>query len=85
MHIKVVGQADLTVPEGTSHTTQVSYDATYEIECGTITVRQTSWFVSGVGYVKQDTETRLGDRMLTHVVLTLEKYEPAPTAQPARG
>jgi hypothetical protein len=50
-----------------------------------ITVCQTSWFASGVGYVKQDTETRLGDRMLNHVVITLEKYEPAPGAQPAGG
>ena len=53
------------------------------VEGGTITVRQMSWFASGVGYVKQETETRLGDRMLTHTVLTLEKYEPAPGAQPA--
>jgi hypothetical protein len=40
MHIKVVGPADLTVPAGTFHTTQLSYDATYEIEGGTIAVRQ---------------------------------------------
>jgi hypothetical protein len=85
MQIKVVGPAELTVPAGTFYTTQVSYDAKVEIEGGTITIRQTSWFVSGVGYVKQDTQTRLGDRLLTHVVLTLEKYEPAPGAQPAGG
>jgi hypothetical protein len=78
MQIKVVGPADLTVPAGTLHTTEISYDATYEIEGGMITVRQTSWFASGVGYVKQDTETRLGDRLLGHVVFTLEKFEPAP-------
>jgi len=83
MYIKVIGQADLTVPGGTFHTSQVSYDATYEIEGGTITVRQMSWFVSGVGYGKQDTETRLVDRLLTHTVLTLEKCQPARGAQPA--
>jgi hypothetical protein len=85
MQIKVVGPADLTVPAGTFHTSQVSYDAKYEIEGGVITVRQTSWFAPGVGYVKQETETRLGDRMLNHVVMTLEKYEPGQGAQPAGG
>lgn len=85
MQIKVVGPADLTVPAGTFHTTEISYDATVESEGGTITIRQTSWFASGVGYVKQDTETRLGDRLLTHVVLKLEKYEPAQGAQAAGG
>jgi hypothetical protein len=85
MQIKVVGPADLTVPAGTFHTTEISNAARIEIEGGMITIRQTSWFVSGVGYVKQDTETRLGDHLLSHVVLTLEKFEPAPGAQPAGG
>lgn len=85
MHIKVVGPADLTVPAGTFHTTQLSYDVTVETEGGMVTIRQTRWFAPGVGYVKQDTETRLGDRMLTHVILTLEKYEPAQGAQPVGG
>jgi hypothetical protein len=83
MRIKVIGQADLTVPAGTFHTTQLSYDSTYEIEGGMITIRQKSWFAFGVGYVKQETENRLGDHLLSHVVLTLEKFEPAPGAQPA--
>jgi hypothetical protein len=85
MQIKVVGPADLTVPAGTFHTTELSYDVTVETEGGMVTIRQTRWFAPGVGYVKQDTETRLGDRMLTRVVLTLEKYEPAPGAQPVGG
>jgi uncharacterized protein DUF3108 len=85
MQIKVVGSADLTVPAGTFHTTEISNAATVEIEGGMITIRQTSWFASGVGYVKQDTETRLGDHLLSHVVLTLEKFEPAPGAQPVGG
>jgi hypothetical protein len=85
MQIKVLGPADLTVPAGTFHTTEISNDATIETEGGMITIRQTSWFASGVGYVKQDTETRLGDRLLTHTVMTLEKFEPAPGARPAGG
>ena len=85
MQIKVVGPADLTVPAGTFHATALSHDSTIEIEGGTVTIRQTRWFAPGVGYVKQDTETRLGDHLLSHVVLTLEKFEPAPGAQPASG
>jgi hypothetical protein len=82
---KVVGPADVTVPAGSFHTTEISYETTVEIEGGMITTRQTSWFTSGVGYVKQDTETRLGDHLLSHVIFTLEKFEPAPGAQPAGG
>jgi DUF3108-like len=82
VQFKVVGPADLTVPAGTFHAIEVSYHATYQIEGGMITVRQTSWFTSGVGYVKQDTESRLGDHLLSHVVFTLEKFEPVPAAQP---
>jgi hypothetical protein len=85
MQIKVVGPADLTVPAGTFQTTELSYDATIEIEGGMVTIRHTRWFAPGVGYVKEDTETRLGDHMLTHVVLTLEKYEPARGAKPVGG
>ena len=84
MRIKVVGPAAITVPAGTFHATQLSYDATVQTQIGSITVEQRRWFVPGVGYVKQDTETRLGEHLLSHVVLTLEKYEPGPGAQPGR-
>jgi hypothetical protein len=80
MHIKVVGPADVTVPAGAFHTTQLNYVVTVETEGGVVTVQQTRWFAPGVGYVKQDTETRMGERMLTHSILQLEKYEPAPHA-----
>ena len=80
MHIKVVGPADVTVPAGTFHTTQLNYVVTVETEGGVATVRQTRWFAPGVGYVKQDTESRMGERMLSHTILQMEKYEPAPHA-----
>jgi hypothetical protein len=85
MHIRVVGPADVTVPAGAFHTTQLSHVLTLKTEGGTVTARQTRWFAPGVGYVKQDTETRLGDRLLAHIVLTLEKYEPARGVQPPAG
>jgi hypothetical protein len=80
MHIKVVGPADVAVPAGAFHTTQLNYVVTAESEGGVVTVQRTRWFAPGVGYVKQDTETRMGERMLSHVILQLEKYEPAPHA-----
>ena len=80
MHIKVVGPVDVTVPAGTFHTTQLTYVITVETEGGVATVRQTRWFAPGVGYVKQDTESRMGERMLSHSILQMEKYEPAPHA-----
>lgn len=85
VHSRVVGPADIMVPVGTFHTTQVSHVITLKTEGQPITARQTHWFAPGVGYVKQDTETRLGDRLLGHVVLTLEKYEPGPGMRPAAG
>jgi hypothetical protein len=71
MQIQVVGPADMTVPAGTLHTTAISYDATYEIEGGTITVRQTSWIAPGVRYVKQDTETRLFSILMALLALLI--------------
>jgi hypothetical protein len=41
---------------------------------------RTHHLAPGVDYVKQDTETRMGERMLVHIILQLEKYEPAPHA-----
>ena len=78
MHVTVVGSADTTVPAGTFRATQISHVLTIDTGGETVTSRQTRWFAPGVGYVKQDTETKLGNRLLAHVVLTLEKYEPAP-------
>jgi hypothetical protein len=43
---------------------------------GTARVEQTRWFVPGVGWVKQETSTRIGTRLLTHITVTLEKFEP---------
>ena len=82
---RVVGPADVTVPAGAFHTTQLSHVLTLKTEGQPITSRQTFWFAPGVGYVKQDTETRLGDHLLMHVVLTLEKYEPGRGVQPPAG
>ena len=74
MHVRVVGPADVSVPAGVFHATQLGYVMTVQTEGGEVKVQQTRWFAPGVGYVKQDTETRQGDRLLTHVILELDKH-----------
>lgn len=78
MHVSVVGPGKVTVPAGTFDAIEVLHVLNLQEEGSTFVVRQTRWFVPGVGYVKQSTETRMGDRMVARILLTLEKYEPAP-------
>jgi hypothetical protein len=85
MNIRVVGPADLKVPAGTFHTTRLNYDFTIEAEGKAFTARQARWFAPGVGFVKNDVETSMGGHPLTHIVLTLEKYEPGPGGKSAGG
>ena len=60
-------------------------DFTIEAEGKAFTARQARWFVPGVGFVKNDVETSMGGHPLTHIVLTLEKYEPGPGGKSAGG
>jgi len=75
MQVKVVGPATITVPAGTFQTTEISYDTTVQVEGNTVNVRQNRWFAAGVGYVKQETMTLMGKRMINNVILTLERFE----------
>ena len=42
--------------------------------------QQKRWFVPGIGYVKQDTQFFTSGRILSHIVLDLEKFERGPVA-----
>ncbi len=77
MQVKVVGPATIIVPAGTFQTTEISYDTTVQVEGNTVNVRQHRWFAAGVGYVRQETRTLVGKRMINNVILTLEKFERA--------
>jgi hypothetical protein len=85
IHIRVVGPADVKVPAGTFHTTRLNYDFTIESEGRVFMARQARWFAPGVGFVKNDVETLMGGHLLTHIVLTLEKYEPGPGGKSVGG
>jgi len=79
MHVSVVGPDKVTVPAGTFDAVQVLHVLTVNSQAGTVVVRQTRWFAAGVGYVKQDTESRLGSHLLSRNVMTLEKFEAGAT------
>jgi len=76
MHYSVVGTEKVTVPAGTFDAIHVLVVMNISTQGGMVVTRQSRWFVAALGYVKQDTESRLGGRLLTRGVLTLEKYEP---------
>jgi|SRR5438876_5847635 len=74
---RVVGPATIEVPAGRFDATQIAYDWKIQLDGGmSINIRQERWFAPGVGFVKQDTRTLQGGRPLSHVILTLEKFEP---------
>ena len=77
LNFRVVGVVPISVPAGTYSSIEISDDGTIELETNTLNIRQSRWFVSGVGYVKQDTKVSVGEHLLSHTVLNLEKYEPA--------
>jgi hypothetical protein len=82
----IVGPMVAQVPAGRFDAIQIRQHSTLGSGASAVHVRQLSWFVPGVGIVKQETETDRQGRMLAHVELTLEKVEkPAiEDAQPAQ-
>jgi hypothetical protein len=71
----VDGPAATDVPAGHFQATRLSMRGTIGIGGGTVDVRQTFWYVRGTGYVKQDTVTSISGHLLSHVVLTLERFD----------
>jgi len=76
IHVSVKGTSALTVPAGTYAATEIAYVLTMPTPSGMARAEQTRWFVPGIGWVKQETRTRIGTRLLTHITVTLEKFEP---------
>lgn len=72
---RVVGTAEVEVPAGLFETKEIFSETTIQTQGPVIQVQQSRWFAAGIGYVKQETETRVGGRMMSRVVLTLEKFE----------
>ncbi len=73
-----VGTAEKTVvPAGAFDAVRVTIETIFTTEGEPLKVTQIRWFVPGVGYVKQDTRAEIAGHLLTHTVLTLEKFERA--------
>ncbi len=68
---------EVIAPAGTYKAVPVEIETTFVTEGEPLKVRQTRWFAPGVGFVKQDTTASVAGHMLSHTVLTLEKFEPA--------
>ena len=74
---EILNPASVSVPAGTFAATEISMEIT--IQTGDMPVpvqgQQKRWFVPGIGYVKQDTRMSAAGRTLSHIVLSLEKFE----------
>jgi hypothetical protein len=81
IRMRVVGAAKVEVPAGLYETREIFSETTIRTQGPVIQVRQSRWFAPGVGYVKQETETRVAGRMMSRVVLTLERFEGVPAAK----
>jgi photosystem II stability/assembly factor-like uncharacterized protein len=74
--VHVVGRETTQVPAGRFETTRTASEMTMALPQATIHVSQSRWFSPGVGYVRQETDTHAGNRLLTRGWLTLVALEP---------
>ncbi len=79
---RVVGPASVQVPAGSFDAVKIVLDMTVQTGGAPVQVLQSRWFVPGVGYVEEETQSVLAGHRLSHVVLTLEKFEPGSAAVP---
>lgn len=77
MSIRIVGAGPMQVPAGNFQAIETAHDTALGTQGLIIHVKQKRWYTARVGYIKQDSETRAGTRLFSHVILTLEKFEPA--------
>jgi len=71
----VVGPGDVAVPAGHYQSVHLTTTETIQAPFGKVETRQEAWFVPGAGIVKQDTEMSVQGHTLSHILLTLEKFE----------
>jgi len=71
----VAGPGQVDVPASHYQGINLNTNGTVDAPFGKVEIHQDTWFVPGVGIVRQETTTNVGERKLSHVVLTLEKFE----------
>jgi len=84
IRVNVKGTSTVTVPAGTYTATEVAYVLTMPTPGGMARAEQIRWFVPGIGWVKQESRTRIGTRLITHITVALEKFEPAAVRETIR-
>ena len=84
IRVNVKGTSEVTVPAGTFSATEIAYVLTMPTQGGMARAEQIRWFVPGIGWVKQESRTRIGTRLVTHVTVTLEKFEPGTARETIR-
>ena len=77
IHTRVLGPESVTVPAGHYSATKLEVATTVPVGNSLVQVQQYRWFVPGVGYVRQQTESRAGTRLLSRVELALERFQAA--------
>ncbi len=71
----VIGPDEVQVAAGRFSAVRLTTKGTLTAPVGVIEVRQETWFVPAVGIARQDTNMTLKGRLLSHNVLTLDKFE----------
>ncbi|HKW96472.1 MAG TPA: hypothetical protein VJN43_02015 [Bryobacteraceae bacterium] len=71
----VVGPGEVEVPAGHHSGVHLNGRGTVTAPFGTVEIRQDTWFVPGMGIARQETDTSVQGHRLSHVLLTLVKFE----------
>jgi outer membrane protein OmpA-like peptidoglycan-associated protein len=75
VHYSIEGIEKVTVPAGNYQSIRLSVLVSATTPGGVAVTRNSRWFVAGVGYVKQETESLLGSHLLSRLRLELVKFE----------
>ncbi len=77
IQVRVVGKEATTVPAGQFDAVKTIHEATMVLPQASVHSVNSRWFSSGVGYVRQDTETSAGGRQLSRTQLQLTAFSGA--------
>ena len=72
--MNVAGQESVEVPAGKFDTMKIVHEATIALPQANIRSVNSRWFAPNVGYVRQETETSAGERLLSRNQLTLVAF-----------
>ncbi len=82
----VFAPEQITVPAGSYRAISVRTEMVMPMQISEtkflpMNVTMTQWFTPGVGFVKQDARFEINGNLLSHILTTLEKFQPAAAAK----